>query len=46
VVAAEIRPGHTSMMGIKVSPVHGWHCICGRCKPAQPPSDVQHRDAA
>jgi len=23
--------GHPAMSGIKVSPVHGHHCICGRC---------------
>jgi hypothetical protein len=34
------------MMGIKVEPVHGWHCICGRCRPVVPPTGKHHADAA
>jgi hypothetical protein len=29
---------HPAMRGLQVSPVHGHHCICGRCE--------QHSDAA
>jgi hypothetical protein len=24
---------HPAMAGLQVSPVHGWHCACGRCAP-------------
>jgi hypothetical protein len=30
---------HPAMIGIEVSPVHGWHCICDRCQ-AQAPKHV------
>ena len=27
---------HPAMRGLNVSPVHGRHCICGRCSPEPP----------
>jgi hypothetical protein len=34
-VAAGLRLGqperHPAMIGINISPVHGWHCSCRRC---------------
>jgi hypothetical protein len=27
----DIQNRDTAMVGLNVSPVHGWHCICQRC---------------